>query len=286
MYEWTRCFQPDPNAENGVCRERKLLWAMANGRFYPQIGVARVDQSIPCSLRGWSKSLEFCSVTNSDWHHLTLKNHLRSSFIQDAVRRFGSTTRVGVLGEVHPNVRSRLKLKKNRPCYFEIELDALLDQPDGQRYTLPPIHQPLVRTLAFALPPRIEADAVGHLLGQEGASVSIVDEFCYEDSDRMMRAITFELSYPNPNGNLSTDTVNTSLQTLIQLVETNLGEQGFINAELCVALASLYRTQRACPSYEIIICGSSSCFWECGRAKYETRLHHIPLTVLCMVLKW
>ncbi|MGC6510489.1 MAG: phenylalanine--tRNA ligase beta subunit-related protein [Myxococcota bacterium] len=227
MYEWTRCFQPDPNAENGVCRERKLLWAMANGRFLPSNWSDSGRLIDPLFFKGLVQELgillrhEFRLAPLDPEEPLAELLHPgRSASI------WLHNTRVGVLGEVHPNVRSRLKLKKNRPCYFEIELDALLQAPEGQRYTLPPIHQPLVRTLAFALPPRIEADAVGHLLGQEGASVSIVDEFCYEDSDRMMRAITFELSYPNSNGNLSTETVNASLQTLIQLVETNLGEQG------------------------------------------------------------
>ena len=93
-------------------------------------------------------------------------------------------------------MRSRLKLKKNRPCYFEIER-ALLDQPDGQRHIYP-IHQPWSEPV---LPFRPELSRCrGANTAQEGALVSIVDEFCYEENDRSMRAITYGLATPIPVG--------------------------------------------------------------------------------------
>ena len=227
MYEWTRCFLPDVQADNGVCRERKILWAMASGRFLPANWGDRGRLIDPLFLKGLVQELGILLRHSFRFELIDAQEPLsellhpgRSASI------WLNGVRVGVMGEVHPNVRNRLKLKKNRPCYLELELDALLSAPERQRYTLPPVHMPLVRTLAFALPPRIEASAVGSLLGAEGAAVSIVDEFRYEEATQAMRAITFELSYPNPNGDLSTDTVNQSLQSLIQLVDAQLGAQG------------------------------------------------------------
>jgi hypothetical protein len=55
---------------------------------------------------------------------------------------------------------------------------------------------------------------------------SVVDLFIFEEKGHRWSSVTFELCFENPNGDLSADAVNTSLQSLIQQVSERYGEEG------------------------------------------------------------
>ena len=48
---------------------------------------------------------------------------------------------VGILGEVHPQLCARLGIKRSRPCYLEIEREALETPPAARRTSHPRISQ-------------------------------------------------------------------------------------------------------------------------------------------------
>jgi phenylalanyl-tRNA synthetase beta chain len=227
MYEWTRTFLPNSEAPNGVCDERKLLWALASGT-YPNPNWSDQGRLIdPLMLKGLVQELSVLLRLPFRLDKLSLDeplNELLHPNRSASIWLFDK--RVGVMGELHPAVRLSQKAKKLRPVYLEIEESALCHIPEQHRYQVPSIYQPLKRTLAFALPPKIEAQNISELLGAFGAQVSVVDEFCYTEEGINMRALTFELITANPAGDITADLVNQQLQELIQSVHQQLGSLG------------------------------------------------------------
>ena len=115
-----------------------------------------------------------------------------------------------------------------RPCYFELSEDAFLGNPAPYAHAPPPVHQPLTRTITFALPPFVAAASLSTMMVQLGAETSIVDRFDFHEEGRGMRAITYELSFPNLDGTRSADSVNVLLQQLIADVHARFGDQGVV----------------------------------------------------------
>ena len=231
MYEWTRTFHPDATATNKVCTERHLLWAIADGNIEPN----RWDDT-PRNASAWlfkgiveeiGTTLSIpLSVGPADETH-PLSDCLHPGR-QASVKLHGKT--VGVLGEVHPGVAKAFKLKRSRPVYLEIDRTALEAEPVVKRYAERSMHQPIMRSLAFSLPPRVTAGEVVSLMMTEGPGwleqVDIVDLFAHDENGTPMRAVTFSLRYGNEDGDRSADSVNQASEALIAAVESNLGPKG------------------------------------------------------------
>jgi phenylalanyl-tRNA synthetase beta chain len=160
MYEWARLFLPDPAAENGVCREQAVLWALANGRdrgpFWGDKGRAAdaiyikgiVDQ-IQLELRVG------LSIGSARGHRLERFFHPgRCAGIWNDGRI------AGIFGEIHPLLLQRFDIKRQRPVYFEIDTSALFSTPAPRVYAEPPSRQPIVRSVAYAIPPGTTAALV------------------------------------------------------------------------------------------------------------------------------
>ena len=109
---------------------------------------------------------------------------------------------------------------------MELEESALSNTGARKGYRPPPIHKDLTRTICFALPAGVEAATVASTLSENGARIQVVDEFRFNEADTELRAITYELHYPNPTGQLSVDEVNQRLQELILLVQERFAESG------------------------------------------------------------
>lgn len=129
---------------------------------------------------------------------------------------------VGVLGEIHPAVLPRYKIKRLRPCYFELDQGAL--QREGARpvYVEPPKHQPIVRTVALEVPPPTPADAVRQAFvaqrPPELRRVEVVDVFVTVEDGSEVRSLTFELSYDNDDNQRTADDVNQATEALVAAV--------------------------------------------------------------------
>ena len=57
-------------------------------------------------------------------------------------------------------------------------------------------------------------------------SFSVVDLFSFQDNGLPWSSVTFELSFENPTGDLSADSVNATLQKLILDVDEKFGSAG------------------------------------------------------------
>jgi phenylalanyl-tRNA synthetase beta chain len=213
-YEWTRTFHPDASSEDGVCRERLLLWAIAVGGERRWAGAERTadvylmkglveeiatELGLALEVGAWDDSLALSSAFHPG---------------RRGAIRFGSRT-VGLVGEVHPEIVRSFKVRRGSPVYLEIDQAVLAEPGTLPVYEPPPEHQPIERSLAFGLVGRVTAGDVRDLLAREsGAAVAITDLFVTGD----VRAVTFELTFAN-DGKISADRINERLGTLVSKVE-------------------------------------------------------------------
>ncbi|MEL6343904.1 MAG: phenylalanine--tRNA ligase subunit beta [Myxococcota bacterium] len=231
MYEWTRVFIPDPTAENEVCRERRVLTAIASGAARARTWAEPARPIDPFFLKGIVEELAVELALPLTIHRADARDPLFFCLHpnrQASIRLRGQ--RVGILGEVHPAIVENFRIKRARPCYLEIDQDALLEAGDVRVYTPPPVHQPIVRSLAFALPFTISAGDIQDAIFDAGPSwldnANIVDEFRFEEDGQPMRAITYELSYANTRGDRSADEVNALTEEIVAAIHARYGEQG------------------------------------------------------------
>lgn len=231
MYEWTRTFHPDPAAENGTCTERAVLWAAICGQARPTSWAGRERPADPWLLKGIVEDLAVelalpltvAPSDGSDPLSSCLHPNRQAVILLDGER-------VGVFGEVHPAIIEAHRIKRARPCYLELDADALVKPARRCSYVEPPVHQPIVRSLAFSLPHRVAAGEIHDALLGSGpdwlAAVAITDRFDYTEGDQALRAMTFELTFSNEEGSRSSDEVNQQLVRLVASIDEGFGPRG------------------------------------------------------------
>ncbi len=217
MFEWARVYRPDMS-------EQATLWALANGR---DRGPFWGDKGRPADavyLKGIIEQLRLdlrvdLRVGASDGHPLERFFH--------PGRRAGihlGDRLIGILGELHPTLVARFDIKRQRPVYFELEADALLTPPLPRVYTDPPSRQPIVRSVAYALPRGITAAEVRDALASAGPpflrEIRIVDLFELPEA----RAVTFEIEYLSEEA-LTGETINAATEGMMGAVAARFGER-------------------------------------------------------------
>ncbi len=132
---------------------------------------------------------------------------------------------VGILGEVHPSVLARARIKRARPTYLEIDRSALVAAGSRPPFVEPSATQPVTRTLAFRLPHRVEAGAIASVLHASGsddlARVHVTDLYDHGDGTR---SVTFELLWTDAT--TAAEETNRQLQELVEEVLGQYGAQG------------------------------------------------------------
>lgn len=238
MYEWTRTFHPvdallgdRPDPARPPCTERRLLWAVVSGRDRAR---GWRDTSRPADawyLKGLVEEIATelgldLEVGPADPDH-PLAGLLHPGR-RAAIRLAGEP--VGILGEAHPAVVRRYKLKSARPCYLEIDAAALTSDGVRPAFVEPPSTQAQVRSVALALPSGVEAGdlaAVLHAAGPDWLEqVRVVDLF--ELDAPGLRSVTFELSFTNPDGARSADEVNRATEAVVRATLEQFGPRGVV----------------------------------------------------------
>ncbi len=227
VYEWTRTFHLNPEADNGVCDERLTLWAVVSGSERTQTWQGKAPMASPLYLKGLVSEigiklgLNFQIKVEKDTHLVAPLLHPHR---QASIWLNGQC--VGVIGEFHPQICTDFKIKRVRPCYFELDQSVLRKDAKSVAYQLPSVHQPLTRTVAFSLPGQVQASEIQETLATVGASVSVVDLFKFEDDAGPQRAITFELVFSNDSGTLTAEACNQQLQSAMDTVLTKFSDRG------------------------------------------------------------
>ena len=239
VYEWTRTFHPIAGTDRLAtldrstppCEERAILWAVVSGSDRPTTWEDRSRPADAFFLKGLveeiatSLGLELELGPADPEAPLAVALHPgRQATILQANRV------VGILGEVHPGVLKRARIKRARPCYVEIEVEALQAPSHPAPYADPSAAHPLSRSLAFSLPPRFAAARIVETLRTASPdsleTVRITDRFDHETDGIPMRAITFDLTFDNTDQALTADAVNDTLRTLQQAVLSAHGSAG------------------------------------------------------------
>jgi len=235
IFEWPRTFHPDPAAENGLCRERPLLTLACVGHSRPP---AWGDSPRPADAwycKGLVQELAVALGVPLEVHGPDPEQPL-STFLhpgrQAAIRLQGHT--VGILGEVHPQLCARLGIKRARPCYLEIERDALETPSCRHAYREPPDQPATIRCLALTLPGTLAAAPVLATM-QDAApdwldGIRIVDVFQHPDDPACVpqRTLTYELAWSNTERTRTTEELNTATEALLRAVEQEFGSQGVV----------------------------------------------------------
>lgn len=224
VFEWARVFLPDPAAENGVCTEQSLLWALANGR---DRGPFWGDKGRPADaifLKGILEQLRL--ELRVDLQIGSAEGHRVERFLHPG-RRAGirlDGILVGIFGELHPSLVQRFDIKRQRPVYLELEATALSSRPAARVYEEPPSRQPIVRSVAYAIPPGITAASVRDALASAAPGflreIRIVDLFELPEA----RAITFEIEYLSEEA-LTGETINASTEAMMAAVQQTFGDR-------------------------------------------------------------
>lgn len=230
-YEWTRTFHPDTEADNGVCFETKLLWAIACGPRRAGNWAEDPANADAAFIKGLVEQIGkeiginlTVGAPDAQWSASALLHPNR----QAAIRLDGQT--VGVLGEIHPRILANYKIKRERPVYVEIRQNALTKAPVAKAFVPPPETQVVTRDLAFTLPHRFAAGDVVEQLCASGPSwlsgVTVTDLFEHEQDGKPVRTLTFTLTFARESQALTTEELNQANEALIRSVESKFSDAG------------------------------------------------------------
>lgn len=230
-FEWTRTFQRHAGAENGLCDEHHVLWAIVAGHdgdpdwtnrqrvadahfmagLVSEIGTAL---GLPLRVRTDQLSDRFSGLLHP--------GRRADIWFQERL--------IGALGEVHPAVRQAFKLGKVRPVYLELDEHALLGDRHPIRYVEPSIHHDIVRNLAFTLPAGVYSRAILDTLADHAPSwfmgAKVVDRFDHDADGRSVSTLTFELRFAPGDAGRTAEEVNGTCEHLVEVVVRRHGDAG------------------------------------------------------------
>jgi phenylalanyl-tRNA synthetase beta chain len=230
LYEWTRTFHPDAAAENRVCRERDVLYAICSGRERPEAWEGGGRQADVFFLKGVIEQLKRAldlplELGDPDPSYaLTPLLHPHRSL---SVRQGGKC--VGVIGEVLPQVLQAFGIKFAKATYFEIARDALLVEPQGSAaFEMPPAVPDIDRMLSFAVPAGISVREIVPLLTAAApawlARVSVADVFS-GSGEKAVRAVAFKLLFSAAEARTH-EQLNDACAAMVKAVVDKLGARG------------------------------------------------------------
>ena len=234
MFEWTRIFVPDDESENKVCHEGDQLWLVVNG----EENATSWNQSKQTLDAWYLKGVveELGKVLGLKLKISFSKNSLAPNFDFLHPHRRAVITLdddiIGVFGEVNPKICANFDIKRNRPCYLELNVPPLLKAPDFIKPDVIdlPTQMPMQRMLAFTLPHKVEAQQVLDCLQKAAPDwlerMSIVDLYQHKEDNQPVRTITIALQFSNEDGVRTVDEVNDITENLITAVVRQLDEFG------------------------------------------------------------
>lgn len=200
VYEWTRTFHPNINAENGLCDEKRVLWAIASGNnieknwknseigidvFYMKGLIEEVFDILDLRIEIKQSKYEYVSP---QW---TCLHPGRRGGI------YHNEKLIGIFGEVHPYVIKSSGLKAIRPCFMELSQDILKLIPDERMYEPPSNYLPVVRDVCLLLPKNVMVGNVIDKIRENSSwieAVDVTDVFTSVEID-WKDAVTFSIVY-------------------------------------------------------------------------------------------
>lgn len=231
MFEWTRTFHENRSAPNQLCDERQLLALVCCGRIAPSNWAEKPRIADAWYLKGLVVELANAlqvplEVDTSKQHEYPLSACLHPT--RQAIITLANQP-VGILGEVHPDLvrQAAIKRKNARPCFLEIEREALNHPTAASSLTLPTDRPSTRRDLAFVLPGGVEAKAIQDVIRDTAQmpleNCRVVDCFILDSGERVL---TFALFWSNEESTKTADELNGATDAARAAVETEFSEVG------------------------------------------------------------
>jgi phenylalanyl-tRNA synthetase beta chain len=133
------------------------------------------------------------------------------------------SVRVGVLGELHPDVRERLEIDAPRALAAELELDALLALATPSRYRAISRYPATTQDLSFVVAIETPAEQVEAAVRKYGGalleSVALFDVYVGQQLEAGQRSVTYRLVLRAPDRTLAEAEVAKLRQKIIRGVE-------------------------------------------------------------------
>ncbi|HEX6287600.1 MAG TPA: phenylalanine--tRNA ligase subunit beta [Herpetosiphonaceae bacterium] len=231
LFEVGRVFEPQPGALLPA-EPRRLALVMA-GQREPSSWHAATPPTIDYfDLKGVLETLLVrlgisdrvtCVPADDPRFHPGRSAYLVRSQSQDGA----APDRLGVLGELHPDVRDRLALSVSRAAAAELDLDALLALRTPPRYEV--IHRPpaVYQDIAVIAPTTVAAEQV-HAVIQAAAgplleSVGLFDVYTGAPIPEGQRSLAFRMSFRAADRTLSDSEVNKIREKIIRRLQSELG---------------------------------------------------------------
>lgn len=189
-YEYTRTFHP---SDDGPV-ERHVLWSIVCGKERKSWG--RDGEIDPIYVKGVME--EIARKTN---RRLTIAEctsvllpYLHPTRCGDVMM---DEVKVGVMGEIHPDVLARFKIKGARPVYVELDTDLLLRYGQPIPYVDPPSRQLVVKDLTVDVPQGKPLGPVLDVIRANGGIVAadVIDRYERGDVIAWTMRITIDPDY-------------------------------------------------------------------------------------------
>ena len=231
MYEWTRTFHPNAEADNGVCDEVHRLWAIADGNVEPDRWLGKPRAADAWMLKGLVEEIATALRVPLEVSAADAGHPLSDCMHPPPSRHHPKRGDGGYPGRGSSPHHQGLQAQARSPG---IPGDhAVGPARSGRDPPLPralstPTHHARARVLAAEW--YVTAGEVADTLTAAGPEwlerVDIVDAFAHDDDGAPMRAITFSLRYGNREGDRSAEAVNVASSGLIDAVLANYGDRG------------------------------------------------------------
>ncbi len=213
-YEWTRVFIPDSNAANKVCREQKMLWGIVNGNALPWHYSYKSVKADPIYLKGIVDGI--AKMLRVDLHLQQFKDDSNAPMVSKMLhplRRMeildAAGHSVGVFGEIHPHILVAFGIKTERPCYFQLDSDKLLNMKQmSNNISEITTGIPVVRDICLEVPEKYPAGSIITDIKAEKtfpvSGVELIDIY----NDKTCRKITYTIRYMPADNKFTAEDVN------------------------------------------------------------------------------
>ena len=145
-------------------------------------------------------------------------------------RRLGVEHRLGVMGELHPEVAAQYDLPETPVLVAELNLDVLYELVPARYEIMPvPVFPPVVEDLALVMNDDVPAAQVEFLIRQTGGStladVTLFDVYRGDKLGAGRKSLAYHLTYLAPDKTLTDKEVAKVRYRIVQRLERELGAQ-------------------------------------------------------------
>ena len=138
-----------------------------------------------------------------------------------------SETELGVIGEIHPEVRDKFGLKSQPVVLFELELDQLLKATQSSSGGFQPLSRfpAATRDLALIVSEDVAAGRVVDILARHRLveSVSLFDVYTGDNVPDGTKSLALHLFFQSNDRTLTNEEVNRTVDGLLRTLERELG---------------------------------------------------------------